>query len=513
MTSFFSVCEPREVSINIHCRPSDVYQETICIADESAQQKKKRQNVDKNPGWQKVSPKARLLKLSAMIGGVVSLRGQITNPFVRCDAIEDCSRCIIDLSNGEEKTTFGQFATLFSELPSRFLGEGESAKVCAVDFCGRNFAVKVSCTDESRDELAKCQKIFKLWATEPRIASFVTDTLLGVKKPVLARCPNFVAQFGYEYAHTIPLHKEDQIMSYYMKKQCAVVSLHEVFDLGDIKNVCKNSSADNAPFFKNERFAFSYIAQILIAIACLQTIGVSHNDLRRDNIFAHSTDGKVLRYRFPSDVPFDDKAVLSINTQGMLFAIADFGVASCMLWEKSGDMRFDEPNLEYGHHATLGMYYFGDVHRIARKPLMRCVTAVEELTHPLRCDLDTRERDISMFLTEITQECAGYENSKVKLYAEAVLREFDVVGRLSSAKQIMEITRRVLSLDFVAQHFDEEVARSFYCNTEPAVCEHVYMLPNEFDGNFYERELEKLLQQDCEYDTLFRLSKNIVIKK
>lgn len=501
--------DDREVSLNIHCSfvvpPVDLFP---TILEQTAQpaeiQKTKRQRlIFEKEKPKKQSAKSRMLSLANMIGRAPAMKGRIATPVVRCAVIEDSSRCVIQLRSEDDVKGFGEFATMFNELPAIHLGSGRSSTVFEVEFCGRSFAVKTAKTDETREEMLGNQKNFKMWAAEPRIAAFITEHLIGLKSPTIARCPNFVAQYGYEYTSVIPKLNNDSIMQCSLKKYTAVVTVGEVFDYGTAEEMEKLIEFDLCPL-RNEKLAFSMIAQILIAIACLQTIGVSHNDLRLDNIFAHSTTDSALRYQFPSEKIFDPSNMLCINSQSVMFAVGDFGIASCEAWETSGDMRFEKPNLEYGRHATLGTYYFDERQRMARKSGMLCSDWKGNLAHPLMCDLDTRERDISAFLTQVVLDSERLKSFRIAQYARDVLKEFDVEGRLQSAKQIMEITKRVLSPEFTNTRFGDMVASKFYASSDVLPGEHIYFLPNEFDGRYMERELEKLLQEDCQLDSLFR---------
>lgn len=506
-------CEAREVSINIHCGAQftttknfsvDVDDED-CLPLKTKRQKFTNEKVD-NKQQQQPSARVKLLRLANMLGAPLELHGRIATPVVRCSVIEDCSRCVVKLRCNENPMCFGEFATLFSDFPASFLGKGVSSKVLQVEFCGRKFAVKTTLTDELRDDLEKNKRLTKLWVAEPRIASFLTEHLVGQRCPTIARCPHFVAQFAYECTNVIPELHDNVTMPLYMKKNTAVVSLSEVFDLKTAMHLVQQEPS----FLSVESRAFSLIAQVLIAISCLQTIGVSHNDMRLDNIFAHSSANSVFRYQFPGEKLFDPAGLLCIRIQGVLFAVGDFGIASCSAWEASGgDMRFDTPNLEYGRHATLGCYYFDDRQQISRKSGMMCLDSVGNVAHPLRCDLDTMERDVSFFLTQIIFESDRQESRSVAQYARTVLKEYDVAGRLQSAKQIMEITKRVLSREFTSTVFGAEIAASFYGSSECLPGHHIYMLPNEFDGQFMERELAKLLDQEYKLDSLFRLSQEL----
>ncbi len=506
--------EAREVSINIHCGKdfttttnfSVNTDDEDCLPLKTKRQKFTNEKVDNEQQQQHPSARVKLLRLANMIGLPQELHGRIATPVVRCSVIEDCSRCVVRLRSKENPMCFGEFASLFSDFPASFLGKGVSSKVLKVEFCGRKFAVKTTPTDEMRHDLEKNKRLTKVWMAEPRIASFLTEHFVGLRCPTIARCPHFVAQFAYECTNVIPELYGDVTMPLYMKKNTAVVSLSEVFDLKTAMHLV----AQETSFLSVESRAFSLIAQVLIAISCLQTIGVSHNDMRLENIFAHSTVNSTLRYQFPGEKLFDPSGMLCIRSQGVLFAVGDFGIASCTAWEESGgDMRFDKPNLEYGRHATLGCYYYEDRQQISRKNGMMCLDSAGNIVHPLRCDVDTMERDISFFLTQIVVEADKLQSNSVALYARNVLNAYNVAGRLQSAKQIMEITKRVLSREFTSATFGAETAENFYGSSECLPGHHVYILPNEFDGQFMERELAKLLDQEYNLDSLFRLSKEL----
>lgn len=472
-----------------------------------------------NSVTQTIAERRRVLYKNVGSSGA-SLAANVASPYQRHVSVFHTMQCFVKLIDGGSSsdsetgsTTFGNITALFRQQPAALIGTGNNATAIRTGFRGRVCVLKTAVRDEPRSDFVSSQSELKLLAMEGRIGLFVALHLLGVTCPNAARCPNFVCAYAYELTSFAPVVNEHgKIGQKFLTDSYAAIVAQELFNLGTpdcLKFSDVNASRVDISVFESEHLSFSMLAQILIALSTIAMIGVTHNDLSTSNIFARSIrSDQSLAYDFPFGTTGIGSSVV-IRTGGVLFSIGDFGTASCAAWETSGDKRFQSQNLEYGRHATLGEFYFGDERqRVARNANMTCTDASGKMCHPLCIDLDTLERDVSYFLTKViaSTELDEYaqKSLRTRAYAKACLREYNLCGRLRNRYDLMTITERVLQRDFVAKHYDDDAVGQFFCSVA-APSQHVYKLPNEQDGALLESLLQKTLNEPVEADCFVKL--------
>lgn len=440
------------------------------------------------------------------------------NPFERVAEITDSHETLLsEKAMIGSSVKFGKLAAIFCGRPGTQLGKGISGAVWRCDLSNRPFSIKTNLCPLPRAKFPKSVLRSRLAVSEARIMHFLTRTMLSVAEPTLARSPNFVSIRAYELAYRFPSCEGGKMARPRKAGKYACVIAAELFDLGDARELLYSRInprlVDKRPL-GCEKLAFSLIAQTLLAICCMATLGISHNDLALKNIFARETPPDAsLIFSYPLDDPRLPTEYVGIKTQGVLFAIGDFGVASCSRWEQSGgDVRFKTPNLEYGPHATLGSYYYGeDFCRITRKPGLILVNNLGEVQHPLQVDVDTLERDVAYFLTTVISGAGQFEESRrIENFARAALAQYETKDRIQSAAQIVAITKRILTPEFAKMYFDAERASDFFVSFDPSepYC-HVYRMPNKADGDYFERELVAFLNSEVVVDSFTLVDGNL----
>ena len=492
------VSHDENVKINIHTQKK---KRTLCFDDP----KQRKLGSVQSQRSSTFSNQKAFLRL--MLGSK-AVHCNALNPFSRQLEIEDRIRCLVRFSHSNKMICEGNVATLVEKLPASLLGNGASGQVYKFEFSNRAFALKVVQTHRRRDEIVTDRRVMNYWLFEAKIGMFFSRYMVGSTNPTLARCPNFVVQYAVEMSSRVPQVSDETFQKLSVHHSYSCVNVLELFDLG-LPKALKFDDTTVFNVLQNEELSFSMISQILAAIVSMSAVGVSHNDLALRNILARRTPYESLAYLFPGGCDANDQSMqLIVNTGGVLFAVSDFGLASSYLWEKSGgDVRFDETSPQYGRHGTLTEFYYNeqDAVKHARRGLL-LFNAENELEHPLRFDVDTIERDVACFFSNMVSESAKLLSAKrIQLYCLAILDEFDIVGRLQNAAQIAQIAKHVLSRSFVERFFGAEMCDRFYAK-ELAPHQHVYRLPSMHEGANLERLLEESLNSMVTADCYLRLS-------
>lgn len=464
------------------------------------------------------SPKRKRFEL----GTPVFVCHNPANPFARAAALSDACESIFACKEKNCIQLSGVLATLFANSDSVALGEGVNGCVWRVDLCERRFALKTLLAKRPLRLLLRSPGDMKQLAAESRIAAFMTRRMLNIDNATLARCPNFAGIYAYELSSRVP-HRRSGSQNLFRKQlrgAVACVSAHEVFVLGNATmlrfSALGTGLVDRNPL-TSEQLAFSLIGQILVAICCMSAVGVSHNDLALTNVIARPMPETAnIVYEFPPlstlNTPGGRRRKFALNTQGVLFAVCDFGIASCSRWETSGDARFASAPSGIGRHAIMGStFYEPEERNVKRRDGLLLLDEKGASCHPLRCDVDTLERDVAFFLNNVIWHASRFEEShRVEKFARAALREFDVVGRLQTAAQLADIVQHVLSFDFAARHFNAARAAEFFADVDTLPpYTHVYRLPDADEGAYLERELECLLNAAVRPNSLMRVVERI----
>ena len=479
---------------------SPLHIQTLCCAEQ-----KRSKIAHKNE-----TRDSKLCFLKKMLGEN-AMHCNALNPFSRQLAIADNVRCLVRFEERDGEAQQSNIATLIQRLPALKLGSGAGGCVNLVTFCGRDFAVKIVATKHPREKVISNSRVMNYWLFESKMQMFLSRHMIGLICPTLARCPNFVTQYACEMTRYVPLIAKGRIVTKKFEQCYSRVDLIEYFDLG-IPLSLKLNPTQPTCVFQSEEMSFSMIFQVLTAIVSMSAVGISHNDLCCRNVLARRVPEGSLSYLFPatgSGSNDDEKEkVLSVNTRGVLFSVADFGVASCNMWERSGgDVRFDEASRRYGRHGTLTEWYYDDddAIKVPRRSLL-LIDANNKPHHPLQAEIDTLERDIAGFFTDVVHECRKLVcATRIEMYSLAILTEFNVPRRLQSAEEILKIAKRVLSREFVELYFGSEMCDRFY-DSQPPPHQHVYRLPTQYEGANLERQLVEYLDSSARPDCYLRLS-------
>jgi len=455
-------------------------------------------------------------------GTCCKVRVDLANPYERSDAVIDATALLFDAKAAHCIDTTGVLASVLASSPGRMLGRGVGEKIWGATFGGREFALKTQCADLEHAELADAdtEPYLRLLAAEARINEYLTRRLLGVHKPWLARCPHFVAAYAYELTPVVPACVRGKMQSRTLTEQYACVMATECVDMGTAERVLFSvldpALVDASPL-ASECTAFSLIAQTLIAICAMAACGVSHNDLYLANVFATSTEMPVLVYEFPGAC-IATRPRVYLRTFHVLYLVGDFGVASHELWETDGDVRFSETSGadDSGEDddaktraGSLHRFYYTSADVVAeRRNGLLTVDAKEKQVHALLYDLSRYERDVAYFLSNVvtTAQTLGESARRVVSFARVLLDEFDVPGRLKDAAQLVDITQRVLSRDFVAGHFGTRTAAAFFFNADEVdAFTHVYALPSRNEALLMRADVHALLNKPVAPHSLVRV--------
>jgi len=439
----------------------------------------------------------------------------------------------------------GVLATVCNNQRATLLGRGASGKVYGFDYGGHRFALKTVLAGVALDAVKPSEA--KLLVSEARIGAFLTRAFVAS-----ARCPNFVALLAYETSEFVSTSSKGVLRPHELRADHACVQLSEVFTAGTA--VCLKKAHPDPPGVRteetsplaDERTAFSLIAQTLVAIYCMSVCGVVHNDLDMRNVLAHRTAQRTLLYELPLSEEQRADAVtgrvtrptqLRVRTHGLLFGVCDFGVASHTLWEaSSGDPRIAQTADANGQNGSLYQWYFGGgdddgdddgddadaakptrdrefVPRNAEGAAVLLMVAPDGTpVEALRYEANNFERDVAYFLSHVHHRAEHVNepaSRRVAAFALAVLREFDLTGRLSSAEQILVVLRRVLTREFAEQHFGAATAADFFAPTlddhDDAAAPHVYRLPSEAEGWLMRAELCEQLDREPSLQELTRV--------
>jgi len=425
----------------------------------------------------------------------------VANPFARCAAINDMSALIFGTTQRVGIRTTGVLAMLFNNCSAECLGKGTTGTIYSVAFSGERVALKTNFFDLSRRalqrEAAQPRCTSKLFASEPRIAAFLTRHILRVDNPTLARCPNFAALYAYEFTNAYPRAADKQMHLSRLWRDYACVSVSEVFNAGNGER-CHSGSP-----FETEKSAFSFVAQALIALSTLAMLGIAHNDTAHRNFVAHKVPAEQLVYEFPAESA-GNSTLISVKTNGLLWALIDFGLASQTQFERTGDYRFPDNYDIAKRHGYLQRYYYPDrAPRACTNLLM--FDGNNYLIHALETELTDFERDVAFFLSEsIAKTDNNTASARVNSYLRATLAEYCVARELQSSQMFMQITQRVLSLAFTSRFFGTETANEFY-GTDIEPYTHIYRLPTELDSLMMTRDLEQLLDSDVVLHSIVRV--------
>jgi len=507
-----------EIVINITTPDSHLH--NVCVDDslESAKVLESRRSKRKRgvPASTECEPQCRTPPLKRPSGGDMSLPlvvaapgsgtecSNFANPLLRAQAIFDATAAIFSA----EQTATGHMSRVLAGCATRSLGSGINGQVWSAELGGRSYAVKVIKSGLRGEEMSAAER--RETVIEARVEAFLTRKVLNVNNPTLSRCPNFVASFAYELTETVPLMSRKRPARAIWTPNCSCVNVTETFQNGSAISLALPQPDGQIAYvnaLRSPKLAFSLIAQVLVAISCMSSIGLSHNDLSINNVVAQATPTRTLVYEFPgAESTPSELGALAINSQGFLFAVCDFGLASCNDWELAGDKRFDAETAHLPRHRRLGAYYWPETASVKppkRRSLMTS-DALDQPVHVLRCDIDVLERDVAFFLSTVavfSSDCK--ESQLVHNFARAALREFDVPGRLQTPEQLTRIVRRVLSPPFTAQHFGAAISDFYMHDVRPYT--HVYRLPSPGEAMSLARSLVSLLQSDIEPQTLVRV--------
>jgi serine/threonine protein kinase len=197
--------------------------------------------------------------------------------------------------------------------------------------------------------------VLYLYALEFKIASFLSS-------PSFAEiCPHFCGVFAYQFSERS------------INEECAIVETQKVNPIM-LMELCDMNLKEFALSCKIEEEVTSVVLQIIYAILCMQSVGISHNDLYVRNILVSKTKNVSHLY------DMGDKS-LCLKTFGYSVRICDFGLASCY-----------DYNDERG---PLTYFYYPDRH-LTRPLDILCAD------HPLKYShVREGERDFMSALTDI----------------------------------------------------------------------------------------------------------------
>jgi len=483
---------------------------TIITEDGSAKRRRIEEPVTFEPARFAVEGERtrKLLKKPEMRGGSRTYKecADLTQPFMRQTSVCESAQIIESCVKSAGVDTTGVLALMFHDRTVECLGKGSTGAIYRVEHSGRQFAIKTMMFSKSRVELEReaQEKSHtrrratdgKLAVAEQRIAAFITRRVIGTDNPVLAHCPNFVSLYAYELTHNHPRFETCVFQFSRLWKNYACVAASEVFNAGNGEAVrLKHDPTATSPF-ETEEMAFSFIAQSLIAMTMLAAIGVSHNDTAHRNFVAHSAAAREVFYEFPRDE--HETSVLGIRTNGVLWALTDFGLSTQSHFKTTGDTRFPD-NYDSARDAEyLRDEYFPAKEFRKRSGLFLLDEKKDDcgISHPLQCELSDFERDVAFFLSEtIMQTREEPSRARICAYARAALEKFDVPRTVQSASMHMEITRKVLSQDFTTQFFGARQAARFYA-TKPEPYRHIYRLPTQLESQFLTEDLARLLNSE-----------------
>jgi serine/threonine protein kinase len=194
-----------------------------------------------------------------------------------------------------------------------------------------------------------------LYALEFKIASFLGSSLLS------SACPHFCGVYAYQFSErTVDVH-----LAAVESPKVEPIMLMELCDM------------TLARYFEScaiEEEIASVVLQIVYAILCMQSVGISHNDLFARNILVSKTASA-------SHLYCTGTTTLCLRTFGHSVRICDFGLASC-----------------YNHtdeRTPLHIFYYPDNHLSRPED-------VASADHPLRySQVRMGERDFMSALAEI----------------------------------------------------------------------------------------------------------------
>lgn len=251
-------------------------------------------------------------------------------------------------SSGLSLVDFVDAATeksIISDTKASLIGKCVSSKK-------ESYAIKVMKLKRRVNDDGMVLYLFKL---EFKIASFLASAALATI------CPHFCGVFAYQLSETT------------IDADFAIVESQKLHPIM-IMELCDTSLAQFAESCKIEEEVTSVVLQIIYAILCMQSVGISHNDLFVRNVLVNKTTDATHLY-------CSGKTSICLKTFGHSARICDFGLASC----------YDHKD----ERGTLSHFYYPGHHFTRPIEIIRA-------DHPLKySQVRVGERDFMSALTDI----------------------------------------------------------------------------------------------------------------